>query len=410
MRWLLVIVLALLPLVFGGDAAAGNPGSVSGTVFADADSDGVLDPDEVPLEGVSVSITGENQGCPDYCASKTTGHGGSFAAELPAASYHARVLSGYECMSPYRANWLGEYIQGFCTNGGVDVPFVVEAGEETNVLVPIDGLKGRLGGRLWLDGLPARHGTLIEARRGDTVCAAHTASTRELTSGVLVSEFYLTFGVTCVDGPITLFADGRVFASTTGAEVWSRSVTSWRFNSTYFSDREYATPGIRPFFASLPGNYDLTSLRAIIGGVTCGAASGTTNVYGLAILPEEVRPGCGVLNSEILFCMGGRLASPDSFWHTGEDYFPPILTKTDNACPVPVVMGDGNCDGLVNALDIADALRATSGVRRLACAGEANTNCDFALQTHDVVPVLGYLAGIETQVVEDCPAVGDAMP
>lgn len=405
MRWVVALIVASLPLLMGDGADASETGSISGTVFADADSDGVLDPEEVTLGGLQVSIYGENEGCPDFCDSLITDADGTFHTELPAASYHAGVLRGYMCIDPLRTNWLGVYIQGFCTNGGVDVPVTVEAGEENPVMIPVSGLEGHLGGRLWLDGVPAPAGTTIEARSGSTVCAT-AETTRNQIGGVVVSEFDLAFGRDCSDGPISLFAGDREFAQTTWDDVWEGALMSWQFSSTYFSSHEYASPSFRPFFAQLGDTSGPTSVRAIIGGVLCGAASGTSSVYGLVILPDEARAGCGVLNSEISFCLGGKLASPVAYWHTNEDYFPPTLTKTDSACPVAVVMGDGNCDGIVNTADITDTLRAIVDARRPACAGEANTDCDFALQARDVIPALGHLAGAPFPPAENCPAVG----
>jgi hypothetical protein len=273
------------------------------------------------------------------------------------------------------------------------------------------GLVGHLGGRLWLDGVPPPTGTVIQARSGDIVCAGTTAIRRTLNQQVTVTEFNLTFGRACRDSNnISLFAGDRVFARTTGQEVWHDAIDSWDFADNYFSNHEYRAPEIDPFFAHVDGISGSTSVRALIGGVLCGAgATGVSHgVYGLVILPDEVRPGCGVLNSPISFCIGGRLADFTGYWNTSELYFPPTLNPTGTPCPVDVLMGDGNCDGAVTLADVMDGLQAAVDGSGVPCAGEQNTDCNFGASIADLLPVLRYLAGVPDPGTAQCAAVGEA--
>jgi hypothetical protein len=274
------------------------------------------------------------------------------------------------------------------------------------VPVPLTGLVGHLGGRLWLDGVPARSGTAITARSGDIMCASGVITQRHFGNGATVAEFGLTFGRACVDDDIALFAGNRKFAETTGSEVWRDSIDSWNFGDEYFSDHEYRSPDFYPFFAGL-SDTGRVSVRALIGDVFCGGATTYgSSVFGLIVLPEEVRTGCGVTNSAVSLCLGGRLADKTAYWNTSEAYFPPTLSPTDTPCPVPVPMGDGDCDGTVTIADAMLGLRSIIDGTDAPCAPEAETDCDGDLGPSNILPVLRYLAGIPIVPTGDCPAVG----
>ena len=393
-----------------GSTSADATGELSGQVFADTDSDGTFGDADVPMAGFALSISGPTQGCAPACANATSDDTGAFrVANLPPGDYTIRMLTGYMCADPLRTNWLGEYIQGFCTHDPLTAPVTVEAGEETTVPVPLTGLVGHLGGRLWLDGVPRSTGTTITARSGDIVCAGTAAIRRTLNQQVTVTEFNLTFGRACRDSNnISLFAGDRVFAQTTGEEVWHDAIDSWNFADNYFSNHEYRAPEIDPFFAHVDGISGPTSVRALIGDVFCGGATtrGSSAVFGLIVLPEEVRPGCGVLNSPVSFCIGGRLADFTGYWNTSELYFPPTMSPTDTPCPVPVLMGDGNCDGTVTIADAMLGLRSTIEGTGAPCAPEAETDCAGDLGPPNVLPVLRYLAGVPITPTGDCLAVG----
>ncbi len=395
-----------------GSTSAEAIGRISGQVYADTDSNGTFGDADVPMPGFELSISGPNQGCNPACANATSDGTGAFhVADLLQGNYTIRQNIGLLCVDFLRTNWLGEYIQGWCSRDSLYLPVTVAAGEETTVSVPLTGLVGHLGGRLWLDGVPPPTGTVIQARSGDIVCAGTTAIQRTLNQQVTVTEFNLTFGRACRDSNnISLFAGDRVFAQTTGEEVWHDSIDSWNFGDNYFSNHEYRAPEIDPFFAHVDGVSGSTSVRALIGGVLCGAgATGVSQgVYGLGILPDEVRPGCGVLNSPISFCIGGRLADFTGYWNTSEPYFPPTMSPTDTPCPVDVLMGDGNCDGAVTLADVMDGLRAEIADRIAQCAGEQNTDCAFDATVADLLPVLRYLAGAPDPGTAECPAVGEA--
>ncbi len=410
-RTLAALFVALLGLLASsGSGLAASTGDLSGQVFADTDSDGTFSDADVPLANFELSISGPNQGCAPACATAVSEEGGAFhVASLPPGDYTIRMSTGFMCVDPLRTNWLGEYIQGFCTHDPLSVPVSVEAGEETTVPVPLTGLVGHLGGRLWLDGVPARSGTTITARSGDTVCATATTIQRQLNVQVTVAEFDLIFGRACIDSDISLFAADREFAQTTGSEVWHDAIDSWNFADNYFSNHEYDSPEFFPFFARVNGTLGPASVRALIGGILCGAgATGVSGgVYGLIVLPEEVRPGCGVTNSPVSFCLGGRLADLTAYWNTSEAYFPPSLNPTDTPCPIDVLMGDGNCDGEVTTADVIDGLRAKIAWGGVPCAGEQNTDCNFEASVEDLLPVLRYLAGVPDPGTAECPAVGE---
>ena len=114
----------------------------------------------------------------------------------------------------------------------------------------------------------------------------------------------------------------------------------------------------------------------------------SAGVYGLIILPDEVRPGCGVLNSPVSFCIGGSLADLTAYWNTSEAYFPPTLNPTDTPCPIDVLMGDGNCDGAVTPADVTDGLKAEIANRIVQCDGEQNTDCELDAHHRGPGPVL----------------------
>ncbi len=82
--------------------------------------------------------------------------------------------------------------------------------------------------------------------------------------------------------------------------------------------------------------------------------------------------------------------------------FTPTLTPTATGTSTPVVtptppalVGDANCDGVVNSIDVALVLQYEAGLlRSLACQQAADANRDGAVDALDAALILQYVAGL----------------
>lgn len=410
MRWLLLaLTLMLSGLLFASDSAAGaGTGDISGRIFLDLNENGQFDGADIPVSGETIRATG-----PQFLQVPTNGDGTFLLSDLMPGDYTVAPES-LPCADYLHNNWVGEYIQGWCpTNAPAPVNVTVTDGGTASALIAIAGVPGRLGGRLWLDGEAAPDGTPITARAGDTTCAEGQARRTRLGSGVTVADFELIFPAapsdpTCEGASISLFAGDRMFAQTSRLAIWSHSLMSWQYSTGFFSNADYALPLV--FGLSAATNVAPPfSVRAVIGGHLCGGASSSGgDIYGLIILSDDIRLGCGVNNTPVTICLGNRATTEQRAWVAELGQFWAVnLEAGAEPCPIPARIGDGDCDGNVTLADIVLQLKAFAGIATsVPCSADADTNCDGQLALTDAIPVLSFLASDPLPGQGNCPAVG----
>jgi CSLREA domain-containing protein len=96
---------------------------------------------------------------------------------------------------------------------------------------------------------------------------------------------------------------------------------------------------------------------------------------------------------------------------TGTPTAPPTQTPTPSATatapPDGELMGDANCDGVIDTKDVMAALSDRAGVPPGSCGEPANTDCDGDIDAADALRILLYLAGIPDDPPGLCPQVGE---
>ena len=112
------------------------------------------------------------------------------------------------------------------------------------------------------------------------------------------------------------------------------------------------------------------------------------------------RHTCALLADGGLSCWGenyeGQLGNGLAGWstrHVGVGGFGPKPTPTPD--PDLRLVGDANCDGLVNAVDAALILQYKAGLLGpISCADEADVNEDGSITSIDAALILQFTAGL----------------
>jgi hypothetical protein len=71
------------------------------------------------------------------------------------------------------------------------------------------------------------------------------------------------------------------------------------------------------------------------------------------------------------------------------------------------LLGDANCDGIIDTDDIIAALSEMAGIPPGACGAPANTDCDGDIDAFDALLIVIYLADLPPNHVGICPRIGD---
>jgi Protein of unknown function (DUF3761) len=69
-----------------------------------------------------------------------------------------------------------------------------------------------------------------------------------------------------------------------------------------------------------------------------------------------------------------------------------------------------DCNGHIDVLDLLGILRSAAGLSQPGCAIAGDTNCDGTTDASDALPVLAYLANLNSVSIQlTCPAIGSPL-
>lgn len=85
----------------------------------------------------------------------------------------------------------------------------------------------------------------------------------------------------------------------------------------------------------------------------------------------------------------------------------PTPSVTATAPPDGELMGDANCNGIIDTDDVIAVLSEAAGITPVACGDPANTDCAGGINAADALRILLYLAGIPADPPDGCPRVGE---
>jgi hypothetical protein len=133
---------------------------------------------------------------------------------------------------------------------------------------------------------------------------------------------------------------------------------------------------------------------------TMTAANGSTSRFSLPFaLPSTTTPSPS--SSETASPTATSTSTPTGTTQT------PTPSATATAPPDGELMGDANCDGIIDTDDIIAVLSEAAGIAPGACGEPANTDCTGGINAADALRILLYLAGVPADPPGGCPQVGE---
>lgn len=394
-------------------------GAVSGRIYIDFNDNVTFDGLDVPLANIPIM---------DSFGPQTDDGGVYTIVGLPPGPYTVEIEPG-PCADFLMNDWVGVYVLGFCPVQQLpSVEVEIVAGTTMNGDIPLPGFDGSANARVWLDGEAAPDGTPIGVYMDDQLCLEGESYTQVTGAGVAVSEFFLDVpaGVAeCQGDVVSVEADGETVYSWTWNEFWQGEWVDWWYEGDYFSRRNIAEPPIFgaygrvdnivaiPAVEAATGGALHGDVRAIVNGRLCGGPRpleddihfGGEAFYGLIVIGEVTRFGCGVDGASVTFCVGDELGKDEienREWHEAYGVFV-ALSVDGTPCPA-LQTSDTDCDGDADAVDAFGILRLVGGFDAIAadCWNAGDTDCDGDRDAVDALVVLKEVAGMQTGLPPDC--------
>lgn len=407
------IIAVLLCVSAGSSAGAATPagngtGSVSGRIFIDFNGNSTFDAFDVPLSTAAI----------DLFSGLETDEDGIYTIDgLPPGPYTVFLGQG-PCADFLMNDWLGVYVLGFCPVQDLPDPeVVIVAGTTVTVDIPLPTFDGSANARLWLDGEAAPDGTPVSVLVDDGLCRAGEAEQTQSAAGVAISEFFIVVPSSapeCQGEMVSVEVDGEVLRTWTWNEFWLDEWVDWWYEGDYWSRHNVAEPpifgvygkvqgGIPAPRAEPAGNGGLLSLRAVVNGRLCSEPRPLNGdiVYGLIVVHEDTRAGCGSPGAEVTFCLDDALLDPSPDWFEAYGHSL-VFSAAGESCP-PLHTVDADCDGDADAVDALGILTLVAGLEPISdCWNPGDSDCDGDRDAVDALLVLRDVAGLAPGIPVGC--------
>lgn len=412
---ILGIAVVLLCIVAAGQARAAIPfgdgtGVVTGRIYIDFNDNGMYDAFDVPLSTAAIDL---------FSGLETDAEGIYTIADLPPGPYTVFLGQG-PCADFLMNDWLGVYVLGFCPIQDLPDPEVeIVAGTTVTADVPLPAFDGSANARLWLGGEAAPDGTPVSVVVDGGLCREGEVDQTQSGEGVIFSEFFIEVppdAPECQGESVSLEVGGEVLRSWTWYEFWLAEWMDWWYEGDYWSRLNVAEPPIFGVYGRIETDPPVPTIppgppanapgdvRAVIDGRLCSDSRPVVSerFYGLIVVDETTRFGCGTTGRDVIFCAGDELMSTPRQWH--EEYGSFLDASVTGApCP-PLQTADMDCDLDADAVDAFGILRLVAGFDAIAadCWNPGDVDCDGDRDPVDALVVLKDLGGLPTGLAPDC--------
>ena len=427
----LTIAVAFLFGLAPAPAGASPPATITGTLFHDANEDGVHDTGEPGLDGHPIQLLVDGE--PSQTTS--TAGGGSFAFSAAPGVYTLRAdtdfhaffcvdsfgsfdpLSLNECLTP-EVPWAFTTAQEIMISAQSGQAYSADFGvREMDVML--------IAGRAVYANSASPTEKLVEASHNGTKCgetelmsgSGHNYEIAVLGAGELVGCPEPGDDITFTVGGLPALAQNcsqpscgpfQVEYTPTGGSVKAQGLVAVADYALFWGQElAYPTigvPGGPGVYVSIDGQCENWPGGAI--ALKQGFFGDAWVGFNSSVPSNEIWAGCGYPGAEVHFRIGfnGPETGTVAIWEPG-------IHMVDIDLPQAVGSGDVNCDKAVDTLD------ALAFLKRLAafdsdtqCWLIADVNCDGVSDVLDVLVILSYVAALPYQLPPACPPINQSGP
>jgi hypothetical protein len=323
-RSIVTLLVVLMPALGGvRPSTAQEPLSISGTVWHDANFDGVRQPGEEPVPQLSLLLDGTET---------STDANGLYRFDGLQPGQHDIEIQTFGLV-------VGDTAPVRDLDGSVVVPVQLtqsQAGVDIGVIFESDVM--RIFGSAWVDGAPVEQAN-VRAFVGDVDCTVAASGLIPPDSGPAA---FLTFVapeglIEGCGGP-----DSEVGLTIEGLPAHQTLAWDYQLPYTVFT----AGHPVALYAGALNIHADTEDIRAFIDGTACSATYATFGGFFLSVFSAEQVPGCGVEGAEVHPFVNGKEALQALTWHAGyndidfsqyvdESYSQPLPTPTGGTISPP---------------------------------------------------------------------------
>jgi SdrD B-like domain len=293
-------VLALLPIVMLASGvlvteATTNAGfSLTGTIWHDANFDGVRQPSEDGAAQIVMLLDGRET---------ISDASGTYSfQDLQPGSYNLELGT--------QGQIVGATFPDMDLSGSIDIAVNLTASQSVDIGVVYSDDVMQIFGSSWIDGAPVE-GATVRAYVGDVDCTIDAQSLLPTDTGP--AAFIKSVAP---DGLIEGCGGPGADVSFTIDGLPSHQSVQWAGYVAYTVLTAGHPVALYSSAITIMG-ISSDAIEALINGTSCSAAYGTFGGFFLAVFSAEQRPGCGRAGDEIELIVNGKDALKTLTWHTG---------------------------------------------------------------------------------------------